>query len=149
MHEDIGQANAAILRARAKKAESRPRSDRSIILACLIAADCELRRSARIGGPRSVRSALDDRSADVGSSDEYVRFALDHVEAVRRIPDDQVRRVVALASETREGCRVKYRQRDLERELGVPRTTVRRMLDRGLAIVAVELDRLYEERLAA
>ena len=149
LEPDIGPENAAILRERTKKSESRPKSKGNIVLACLIASDCEIRRSSRIGGPRGVRSALGDRSDDIPSNDELLAFAIDHQEAVRRIADGTIRMIVSLAMATVEGCKPAHRQRDIERITGIPRSTLRRLLKCGLDLVAVELSHFYEGRRAA
>lgn len=97
-----------------------------------------------------MRSALDeDRDAGIVDSDDLIVVALDHFQAVASIPDEAVRRVVSLAMTTTTGCRKLYNQRALEQKLGIARTTLRRMLDVGLAHVALELDRMQDAKQAA
>ncbi len=121
----------------------------SLVLQSLIASDCVLRRVERIGGPRGVHSALAERSHyPMEIDDAMVTLALDHVDAVAAVRSAGLRRVLSLSMQTRN-CRPVHTQRTLAATLKVPRSTLRRRLDEGLALVAIELAKREAVRMAA
>ena len=118
------------------------------VLLSLQAADCIARRLARIGGPRGIRSALAERRGMHDYSDREIDFMLHHIGAVCSISDRTTQRVLALAMETGSQCETVHTVRSMEKVTGIPATTLRRVLKRGLAEVAERLAEC-EEKMAA
>jgi hypothetical protein len=120
---------------------STKRGGQDPVLLGLRQADCVLARAARIGGPRRWHSALADRNGGDDLDPADIEAALTQIDAVQRIADPKVRRVVAEALVT-NGCREIRTVRQIAEAARVPRSSVQRLLRVGLEALKRDFDRL-------
>lgn len=116
------------------------------VLFSLQIADATFRIAARIEGPQGFRSSLgtDPRRGFGEMSDEAMASAELHLAAVRSISDPLACRVVATLMCT-DGRKPVHTERTAAEHLGLKRTTLQRLLRRGLDAVHAFFD-AHEQR---
>ena len=118
------------------------------LLKALQGASCILSREAQREGPARVRTSLQERYGRAANDDDAAR-ARQYLDAVDRIGDERARRVVALMAMT-DDCAPAYSERRAESVLGIPQSTLRRLLRKGLEELAPHVEAIERaERMAA